>query len=128
MIMEVDAKSKPYGTTRSLVLDNVKSQATRSLTQAVIFPCGLPRASILRDLGAQANSGCSWISAQAADSVRRNAEPCKVRVSATWNELDTQWYGGEGGEDGKERMAHQKKDKSMSSIQVDTKSKPRGRR
>ena len=47
---------------------------------------------VLRDLGAQANSGCSWISALATDSVRRSAEPCKVRVSATWNELDTQWY------------------------------------
>jgi len=31
----VDTKSK---------LDDVKSQATRSLTQAVIFPCGVPRA------------------------------------------------------------------------------------
>jgi hypothetical protein len=36
-------ESKPW-TTQSLVLDDVKSQATRSQTQAVIFLCGVPRA------------------------------------------------------------------------------------
>src|SRR5271168_3875715 len=37
-----DTESKPW-TTRSLVLDDAKSQTTQSLTQAVIFPCSVPR-------------------------------------------------------------------------------------
>jgi hypothetical protein len=59
---------------------------------------------VLRDLEAQANSGCSWISALATDSVRRSAEPCTVRVSAHWYELDR----GRRGKNGKDRTAHQK--------------------
>ena len=39
-----DAESKPW-MMQSLVLDDAKSQAMQSLTQAVIFPCGVPRAS-----------------------------------------------------------------------------------
>jgi hypothetical protein len=51
---------------RSLSLDNVKSSPGAckiSSNASCKFLGGVPRASALRDLRAQANSGCSWVSA-----------------------------------------------------------------
>ena len=74
-ISNADAESKPW-TTQSLVREHAKSQAmqslvlnhaiarsqaTRSLTQAVVQR--FQGIVVLRDLGAQVNSGCSWVSA-----------------------------------------------------------------